>query len=143
MKIRAWEQSDLTEIAQMEARCFSDPWSEDALASVLRYAWQHSFLLEDEGQVCGYGCLLCLFEDAEIANIAVDIPFRGKGYGGALLGAMLEKAKSLGASRALLEVRVSNATAIRLYEKFGFVKYGERKRYYEDGEDAALMEKKL
>ena len=143
MKIRAWEQSDLTEIAQMEARCFSDPWREDALASVLRYALQHSILLEEGGQVCGYGCLLGLFEDAEIANIAVDIPFRGKGYGGALLGAMLEKAKGLGASRALLEVRVSNATAIRLYEKFGFVKYGERKRYYEDGEDAALMEKKL
>lgn len=143
MEIRAWTNEDIKTIAQIEERCFSDPWSADALASVLQYDWQYTFLLEEGGQVCGYGCLLCLYEVAEVANIAVDIPFRGKGYGEKLLRAMLEKAVALGAERVLLEVRVSNSVAIGLYEKFGFAKYGVRKRYYEDGEDAMLMEKKL
>ena len=143
MKIRSWTKEDIKTIAQMEARCFSDPWSEDSLESVLHYDWQHTFLIEDGGQVCGYACLLCLYEVAEVANIAVDIPYRGKGYGELLLAEMLKKAVELGATRALLEVRVSNEVAIGLYEKLGFERYGVRKRYYEDGEDAVLMEKKL
>ena len=143
MEIRSWTKADVQTIAQMEKRCFSDPWNEDALASVLQYAWQYTFLLEEGGQVCGYGCLLCVYEVAEVANIAVDIPFRGRGYGEKLLGEMVKKAEELHAERVLLEVRESNEVAISLYEKFGFEKYGVRKRYYEDGEDAVLMEKKL
>ena len=143
MTTRALFENDLETVAAIERECFSEPWTAGMLAGSFSRSDFCGLLMEDNGEAVGYVCGETLFEDAEIANIAVDIPFRGKGYGGAILGAMLEKAKSLGASRALLEVRVSNATAIRLYEKFGFVKYGERKRYYEDGEDAALMEKKL
>ena len=56
---------------------------------------------------------------------------------------MHEKAKALGAERMLLEVRVSNARAIGLYEKYGYCRYGLREHYYADGEDAYLMTKTL
>ena len=56
---------------------------------------------------------------------------------------MHEKAKALGARQSLLEVRVSNAPAIALYEKFGYERYGVRKNYYADGEDAFVMKTNL
>ena len=141
--IRAWEEKDLQTLSEMESRCFTDPWTKGMLADCLKYPIYHTFLEEEGGQVCGYGCLIVVCEDAEIANIAVDIPFRGKGIGEKLLLAMHEKAKALGAVQSLLEVRVSNAPAIGLYEKFGYTRYGVRKNYYADGEDAFVMQKTL
>lgn len=142
--IRAWQESDLDIIADMEARCFpSDAWTKEMLADTLKMPYQWSFLIEEGGQVCGYACLFSLFDTAEVLNIAVDAPHRGKGFGTALLSSMHEKAKELGAERMMLEVRASNASAIALYEKFGYVKISVRKRYYADGEDADIMEKKF
>ncbi len=143
MTLRAWEKEDVATIAQMEKRCFTDPWTEEMLFDCLRYPYYHPFLVEEGGQVCGYCVLMALFEDSEVANIAVDAPFRGRGFARALMEAMHEKARALGATRSLLEVRKSNAPAIALYEGFGYRIYGKRAGYYEDGEDALLMEKSL
>ena len=143
MHIRPWEEKDIDAIAEMEERCFSDPWKKSDLANVVKYPFYQSFLAEEGGQVCGYGCLIVLFEDAELANIAVSPDVRGKGVGKALMESMHEKAKALGAERMLLEVRVSNASAIGLYEKYGYHRYGIREKYYADGEDAYLMTKAL
>jgi ribosomal-protein-alanine N-acetyltransferase len=71
-------------------------------------------------------------------NIAVDPDARGRGIGSALL----EELFSRGGHDAgyTLEVRTSNAPAIRLYERFGFHPAGMRTRYYADtGEDALIM----
>ncbi len=143
MRLRAWEEKDVDEIAKMEAACFVDPWSKEMLFDCLRYPYYHAFLVEEEGKIGGYCVLIALFEDSEVANIAVAPTLRGRGYAKAMMEAMHERAKGLGAERSLLEVRRGNAAAIALYEGFGYVKYGERARYYADGEDALLMEKKL
>lgn len=143
MKLRRWEKADVARISQIERLCFSEPWSEAALAEVSESPFRHCFLVEDGGQVCAYSCLFVLFEDAEVQNIAVAPTARGRGFAKALLCAMHEKAKELGASRCLLEVRESNAPALALYEGFGYVRYGLRERYYEDGENAVLMQKAL
>ncbi len=143
MMIRPWEEKDIAAIAEIEKNSFSDPWSAEMLADTLRFPVYHTFLAEDGGQVRGYGCLIVLFEDAELANIAVSPDCRGMGVGKALMESMHEKAKALGAERMLLEVRVSNAKAIGLYEKYGYQRYGIREKYYPDGEDAYLMTKTL
>ncbi|MBE7067988.1 MAG: ribosomal-protein-alanine N-acetyltransferase [Clostridiales bacterium] len=143
MSIRAWTQADIAQISEIERRCFADAWSVVAFEDILKYPMHHSFLVEREGKILGYACLLVLFEDAEIENIAVDLPYRRQGIGRKLMEEMHEKAKSLGAKRCLLEVRVSNISAISLYEKYGYEKYGVRKRYYPDGEDAFVMQKRL
>ena len=143
MTIREWTESDIAKIAEIEERCFQDAWSVVAFEDILKYPIHHSFLVEEGGQVCAYACVLVLFEDAELENIAVDLPYRKRGIAKALMDALHEKAKALGAKRCLLEVRVSNAPAISLYEKYGYEKYGVRKRYYEDGEDAFVMQKQL
>ncbi|MBQ3020036.1 MAG: ribosomal protein S18-alanine N-acetyltransferase [Clostridia bacterium] len=139
--IRAWEEKDLPKIAELERECFSDPWNEQALFSSFTLPFSHCFLIEDKGQVCGYCILSVLFEDAEVLNIAVSKEYRKKGYGGLLMENMLERARALGATQCFLEVRESNAAAIALYTKYGFLQYGIRKNYYEDGENALTMKK--
>ena len=142
MNMRAWEEKDISRIEEIERACFRDPWTRTDLEGVVKFSCYQSFLAEEGGQVCGYGCMIALFETAEIANVAVDIPFRKRGIGRKILLAMHEKAKQLGASEALLEVRKSNAAAIALYESEGYIAYGIREKYYGD-EDAVLMRKEL
>jgi ribosomal-protein-alanine N-acetyltransferase len=143
MIIREWTKEDIPTIAKMERRCFHDAWTEEMLSDTLRYPIYNCFLAEEGGQVCGYCCLIVVCEDAEVGNIAVDTPFRGKGIGKALMEAMHQRAKEKGATQSFLEVRVSNASAIALYKKFGYESYGIRARYYEDGEDAMVMKRAL
>lgn len=143
MQVRAWEQKDITKLAEMERRCFSDPWTEQMLADTLKLPVYHGFLVEEQGEILGYASMIVVCEDAEVGNIAVDLPFRGRGLSKVLMDAMHECAKSLGATQCFLEVRVSNAVAISLYEKYGYEKYGVRAKYYADGEDAFVMKKSL
>ena len=143
MIIRAWEEKDIPAIADIENKSFADPWTEGMLRDCLRYPIYHNFLAEEGGQVCGYCCLILLFEDAELANIAVAPTYRGQGVGKLLMEKMHSYAKAFGAERMLLEVRVSNQSAIGLYEKYGYERYGLRENYYADGEDAYLMQKSL
>ena len=143
MIIRAWEEKDIPAIADIENKSFADPWTEGMFSDTLRFPVYHTFLAEEGGQVCGYGCLILLFEDAELANIAVAPTHRGQGIGKLLMEKMHDYAKTFGAERMLLEVRVSNQSAIGLYEKYGYERYGLRENYYADGEDAYLMQKSL
>ena len=101
----------------------------------------YGILFEEAGQVCAYACETVLFEDAEILNVAVAPSFRRRGLGKALLLALEEYAKKQGAERLLLEVREGNVSARGLYDSFGFSAFGVRKNYYEDGENAVVMQK--
>ncbi len=142
MFIRPWKKSDIDEIARIEAFSFVDPWTRENLSDVLKYSHYRSFLIEDGGRVLGYACLIVMFDMAEIANVAVASPYRGRGIGKALMDVMESEARRSGARECLLEVRVSNGKAISLYEKCGYVAYGTRPRYY-GNEDALLMKKVL
>lgn len=78
--------------------------------------------------------------DIEILNFAVRPHARRRGIGGVLLQAALAWGASLGAEKALLEVRASNAAALQFYERRGFEVVGRRPRYYAAPiEDALLL----
>ena len=144
MIVRAWQEKDIEIIAEMEKRCFTDPWTKEMLSDVLKYPLYGSFLVEDGGQVCGYACLIGIPNvEATVANIAVDAPFRGKGYAKVLMDAMHTRAKEIGAEECFLEVRVHNVPAIALYQSYGYETFGVRAKYYPDGEDAYVMKKTL
>jgi ribosomal-protein-alanine N-acetyltransferase len=89
--------------------------------------------------IAGYICFTLLFDEAEILDVAVMPSQRGHGVGARLVAWTLEFCRHKGASFVALEVRRSNGSAIRLYQRLGFVQTGERRRYYENGEDALLM----
>ncbi|NJR22526.1 MAG: ribosomal protein S18-alanine N-acetyltransferase [Richelia sp. CSU_2_1] len=88
----------------------------------------------------GLGCLWAVLEEAHIIMLAIHPQFQSRGFGQALLWALLKSACDRQLERATLEVRASNLAAVSLYKKFDFKEAGLRKKYYEDtGEDALVM----
>ena len=143
LTIRAIAESDIEKIAQLEAVCFRMPWTEaDVRAALRRYDF-FGLIAEDERGVAGFLLGSLLFENAEVYRVAVALDRRGQGIGGRILDAFLSGVKSAGAEQALLEVRVSNQSAIALYQSRGFGVARVRKNYYEGVEDAYEMVKFL
>ena len=94
----------------------------------------------------GFAFLAISTEESHLLNIGVNKDFRRSGYGEKILKKMIIAAEVMGSKKILLEVRVSNKIAYRLYEKLGFYEIGERKKYYrlpEGREDAYVMSKTL
>ncbi len=88
----------------------------------------------------GLSCYGALLEEAHITMLAIDPAYQRQGLGQALLYALIASAHTRGLKRATLEVRVSNASALSLYQKFDFREAGRRRRYYPDnGEDALVL----
>lgn len=140
-KVREAQRSDVRQIAELEVRCFSNPWSEASFAS--RFDLDPVFsVLTDGEEIIGFAIVDTLVQDqAELFNIAVSPEYRGRGLSKLLMDDVIEKAKERGATRMLLEVRVGNAAAVALYKKYGFVENGLRRGYYSaPKEDALLME---
>lgn len=141
MELRAWTKEDIDQIAALESVCFSDPWTKEMLLKSFVSPIFYSVLIEEQGEIWGYACETVMFEDAEIAIVAVAPKHRKKGLGKLLMERLENIAISLGAEQTFLEVRKSNAAALALYEGFGFEKIRTRERYYADGEDAFVMRK--
>jgi len=74
---------------------------------------------------------------------AVDRNHRTAGVGTLLMNAFLERARSRGFRRVTLEVRVSNATAIRFYTRFQYSVIDLLRSYYSDGENGYQMARDL
>ncbi|PDV97352.1 ribosomal protein S18-alanine N-acetyltransferase [Candidatus Chloroploca asiatica] len=90
--------------------------------------------------IVGYGGLWVTLDEAHVTTIAVDPIHRGRGIGELMLTTLIDHAYELSAQMLTLEVRVSNHTAQQLYLKYGFQVVGNRRRYYTDnGEDALIM----
>ncbi len=143
MTYRKWAYEDVLEIAEIEKECFKDPWSYRMLADSFFGEYTYTVLAEDAEKIVGYGFLLAAGEEADIANVAVRGQYRRRGVARELLSRLEAQAASLGVVRVFLEVRVSNAAAMALYLKCGYVGVYVRPRYYEDGEDALVMQKVL
>ncbi len=141
MIVREWKKQDVEEIVLIENQCFSDPWSKEMFLDAFSLPICFGVVVENEGHIVGYACQTVLFEDAEILNIAVKKEHRREGLGKKLMLAMQEKAVALGAQKSFLEVRISNENALKLYRSLGYNDLSVRKKYYEDGEDALVMQK--
>lgn len=95
---------------------------------------------EEQSVIVGYGGLWKIAEEAHISTIASHPDYRGQKFGEILLASMVKRAIYLKADYVVLEVRVSNIVAQRLYEKYGFKLHGTKKNYYHhDREDAYDM----
>ena len=144
MIIRLMRQDDVPQIANLEKLCFSDPWSENSIGSELDNRLSCWLVAEEQGRVAGYVGSQSVLDMADMMNIAVDPGFRRQGIAEQLILALIEKLKEKGIIALLLEVRVSNAPAIALYEKLGFEQVGRRPRYYHNPrEDALILRKEL
>jgi ribosomal-protein-alanine N-acetyltransferase len=138
---------DIENIAVIETRCFSDPWSPRAFRDALSHHRIYFACVRDEpangsgaARVLGYVVAWFAGGEGEIANLAVDPEARGQGIGSALLDAALEQARQQNSGQVFLEVRSSNLRARQLYESRGFAEVGRRRRYYRRPiEDAVIL----
>jgi ribosomal-protein-alanine N-acetyltransferase len=132
---------DLDTVLDIEALSFPTPWSRRSFMSELtENIYAHYIVVTDNDRVVGYSGMWVIIDEAHVTNVAIHPDQRGRNIGEFLMRDMIERAKSRGATKMTLEVRVSNSRAQRLYEKLGFVHRGTRKGYYTDsGEDAMVM----
>ncbi len=142
--VRHMTLQDVDQVVALEKRLFTPPWSRASfLAELDERPYSLSLVAMDEATLIGYMVVYFIFEEAHLANLAIAPEYQHRGLGEHLLRLLIRIARQTHRQMLLLEVRRSNAKAIRLYEKMGFVHAGVRRKYYEDGEDALLMCKTL
>lgn len=143
LELLALEQpSRLDALMAVEQRAYSHPWSRGNFTDSLTSGYQIELLLGGD-QLIGYFVAMPGVEEAHLLNITVAPEFQQQGWSVVLLDALALWASGRGAQWLWLEVRVSNLRARQVYEKYGFQRVGERKRYYpgpgSEREDAIVM----
>ena len=138
-EIRILKSEDLEQIAEIERLCFGEPWSENSLELLLRDG-NFGVAAIEEGRVVGYVGVISAPPEGEITNVATHPDFRRRGVGESVLEYLKREAGDRGIESLYLEVRRSNSPARGLYEKMGFAVIGERRGFYKNPkEDAVLM----
>ena len=142
MRIVIMNASHVDQIARLEKICFSDPWSENSIASELDNKLAFWLVAAEGENVVGYIGSQTVMDETDMMNVAVHPDFRRKGIAETLVNALVENLQKMGSHCLTLEVRASNAPAIALYEKLGFSEIGRRKNYYRNPREDALILRK-
>jgi ribosomal-protein-alanine N-acetyltransferase len=141
VEIRRLQLRDLSEIEAIERVSYPTPWSRSMFAGEI--GKPTSLCLgafdPDTDRLVGY-LIVSRYVDAwHVMNVAVAPEQRRRGIAGRLLRELFERTTGDDRRGYTLEVRVSNADAISLYEKLGFHSHGVRRGYYTDNREDALI----
>ena len=128
--------------AQLEKRCFTDPWSEKSIASELENPLALWLVAVDGEKLIGYVGSQTVLGETDMMNLAVAPEARRQGTGRALVLALVDALTEKGSHSLMLEVRVSNTPARTLYESLGFSQVGRRPKYYVNPKEDALILRK-
>ena len=143
MRLRKATAADLDELVRIE-QSGDVRWGMKGLEQALANSHVVILIAEDEEKaIAGYIAVLIVAEEMQVQNIVVDTTCRRLGIGTILLGEACGHANSQGAREVFLEVATHNSAALSLYEKLGFRRTGTRPGFYQDGSDAAVMQKSL
>jgi ribosomal-protein-alanine N-acetyltransferase len=144
MIIRPATVNDMKSMLQIEQAVFPSPWTDKHFLYELKENPYAFVMVAEVNQiVVGYVDFWITFQQAQINNLAVHPQLQRKKIGTTLLQDALQRIQSAGCDRITLEVSVSNVAAQRLYRRDGFKMILTKKGYYDNGEDAFLMEKVL
>ena len=142
MEIVKMTVDHVPQIAQLEKVCFSDPWSENSVASELYNPLSLWLVAVEDQIVLGYVGSQSVLDEADVMNVAVHPDFRRRHIGQVLIERLIEMLREQAVHSLALEVRVSNESAIALYQKLGFVQVGRRPNYYRNPKEDALILRK-
>jgi ribosomal-protein-alanine N-acetyltransferase len=142
MQIETLTLKDVDRILEIEEAVYAYPWTKGNFID--SFSHEHIFFgLKDHQKLFAYFVLMPILDELHLLTIAVASESQRHGYGLTLLEKLVEFAFQNRFSSILLEVRVSNLRAIKIYKKFGFEKIGYRKNYYpafnQEREDAIVM----
>jgi ribosomal-protein-alanine N-acetyltransferase len=138
---RLSDEGDLDEVAALEARCFTNPWTRDMLARELAQSDVACiFLLRlPDRHLAGFCSCWIVADELHVNTLVIDLPYRQRRLGIRLMRWVMEEAARRGARRGTLEVRESNEAARRLYASLGFEIVARRSRYYSQPDEDALI----
>lgn len=140
VRIRELEMGDIEAVSIMEAQSFSMPWSAKDFEQLVSDEKSLYLVAETDGLVVGCCGVTNVCGEGNINNVVVQEAYRGQGIAYAMMQELLIRGREMGCTEFTLEVRVSNAPAIHVYQKLGFVSEGIRPRFYEKPvEDAMIM----
>lgn len=138
MTIRSAAPHDLAALADLHARAFARAWDELAMKSLLNGQGVFA-LVAEEDDLAGFILARVAADETEILSVAISPDRRQRGLASQLLEQACHRATGEGAVRIFLEVAAANLPARNLYKKYGFREVGQRKAYYEDGDDALVL----
>ena len=142
MMITNMRPQHVAQVAELEKLCFADPWSEKSVASELDNPLSLWLVALDGDRVAGYVGSQTVMDESDMMNVAVHPDYRKQGVATGLIVGLVEELHKKGSRCLTLEVRASNAPAISLYEKLGFLQAGLRKNYYHNPKEDALILRK-
>ena len=140
LHFRAMTEADLDTVLAIENAAFSHPWTRGLYVDAVK-SYECWVMFVGEQQV-GHGVIDLILDEAHLLNITIAPAYQGRGLGLVLLEHLMSRARQRGGQECFLEVRASNQSAYRLYERFGFNEIGRRRNYYPapgGGEDALVM----
>lgn len=144
MIIERATRADLDAICEIEQHSFPRPWPRASFDAEFDREWTRLVVARDERrQLIGFINYWVVGGEVHIHSIASHPDRRRAGTGAALLAHALDEGRDTGCHLATLEVRRSNTPALALYERAGFQTIHVRARYYDDGEDALIMQRGL
>lgn len=142
IRLEMMTDAHVFQVAQLERICFSDPWSENSVASELKNPLSLWLVAMDGETVAGYIGSQSVIGEADMMNVAVHPDYRRQGIARLLVTELVAALAKKGVSSLALEVRASNVPAISLYEQLGFIQVGRRPNYYRNPkEDAYILRK--
>ena len=135
-------EADLREVVAIEADIYPFPWTRGNFLDSVRAGYSVWVLRDQSEALIAYAVMTLMIDEAHLLNLSVARNWQRVGVGWRTLEWMAEVARGYGARTMLLEVRPSNTSAVRMYERYGFEKIGVRRGYYpahNSREDALVM----
>ena len=145
-RFRQMLYADLREVIAIEKRAYEFSWTESIFRDCIRVGYHCPVLEIPHGFIQTYGVMSAAAGEAHILNLCVRPELRGRGLSRRMLNHLLELAHTVEVQTVFLEVRPTNAAAVRLYSSAGFCEIGLRPGYYPSTggrEDALVMAKEL
>lgn len=137
--IQKMTEADLPEVLAIEQASFPTPFTLNLFKMELNLSVAHLFVARQSGKIVGYIDYWRVGPEAHLITIGVDPHSRKSGVGTELVNHMIDDLKKHRVEVVSLDVRPTNAAALRLYQKFGFRQVGIRKKYYQDNDEDALV----
>lgn len=131
---------DLENIKDCLLTDFDNFWSYNILKQELENGKSKYFVAKQENEIVGFAGILLIIDEVNIMNIVVKKDKRNFGIGSLLLEEIIRYSKIHNATSITLEVNEKNIPAIKLYKKYGFKQVGLRRKYYNNEDNAILMD---
>jgi [ribosomal protein S18]-alanine N-acetyltransferase len=146
LKLKGLEAAQLEAVVELDRRSLGGMWTIEGYRREMDSPNSDLLILQQvipqqaiAQPILGVGCVWAILDEAHITTLAIDPTVQRQGLGLVILHALLRASRGRGLEWATLEVRVSNLGAIALYKRFGFEAVGERKKYYQNPEENALI----